>query len=291
MPTPHLTIGTYMRDRQLPLALVRDDRYRSCPLHTHEFSELVVVLGGRGAHRTEAGDYDIEAGDAFVIKSGRVHGYRVPKTLELVNILYDEAALRVPMKDLPALPGYHALFTLEPVYRAEHGLGKRLRLRSAQIRQVRTLVDAMEQEIHSREPGYVFMATAVFMQIVCYLSRCYAEARSRGSHPLFGMGQVMSFIETNYKTNLTLSELAQIANMSESSLLRTFRKATGTSPIDYVIRLRVHKACELLMAGGGSVTEIAYEVGFVDSNYFSRQFKKVTAYRKQAWRRFSAVTI
>jgi AraC-like DNA-binding protein len=284
MPTPQLTIADYMKDRKLPLALVRDERYRSCPLHTHEFSELVIVLAGRGAHLTETAEYTISAGDAFVIKAENVHGYRVPRTLKVVNILYDEKELGLPMKDLPALPGYHALFVLEPVYRAEYGFEEKFHMRRGQLRRVERLVNELEREIESKEDGYVFMAIAIFMRIVGFLSRCYAEGVSPVSHPLLGVGQVMSHMETHFREPMILGELARIARMSESSLLRAFRRATGTSPIDYLIRLRVHRACERLEGGDQSVTEIAFEQGFRDSNYFARQFRRITGMTPSQYR-------
>ena len=64
--------------------------------------------------------------------------------------------------------------------------------------------------------------------------------------------------------------------MSESSLLRTFRRVMGTSPLDHDIRVRIGKAMELLQHEDVRVTEAAFQCGFRDSNYFARQFRKVT---------------
>jgi transcriptional regulator GlxA family with amidase domain len=69
--------------------------------------------------------------------------------------------------------------------------------------------------------------------------------------------------------------LTKIANMSERSLSRTFKKATGLTPIDYYIHLKVSHSCSLLQNTALSVSEIAYASGFSDSNYYTRQFKKI----------------
>jgi len=63
--------------------------------------------------------------------------------------------------------------------------------------------------------------------------------------------------------------------MSESSLQRAFKKITGTSPLDYHLKKRIDSACLLLRNSDSPITMIAYDMGFSDSNYFSRQFKKV----------------
>jgi AraC-like DNA-binding protein len=73
--------------------------------------------------------------------------------------------------------------------------------------------------------------------------------------------------------------------MSKNHFLRVFKQCYKTSPTDYLIRLRLSKALELMAESDRTVSEIAYEVGFSDSNYFTRQFRRVygqppTAFRK-----------
>jgi len=57
--------------------------------------------------------------------------------------------------------------------------------------------------------------------------------------------------------------------------MRSFKEITGFSPTQYIIRLRLEKACHLLSTTTLPVTEIAFHVGFDDSNYFARQFHNV----------------
>jgi AraC family L-rhamnose operon transcriptional activator RhaR/AraC family L-rhamnose operon regulatory protein RhaS len=69
-------------------------------------------------------------------------------------------------------------------------------------------------------------------------------------------------------------ELAEMTNRSVNQFLRIFRQATQMSPMEYLIRLRVLKAVRLLPQDTLTVTDVAYRVGFNDSNYFSKQFKR-----------------
>jgi len=285
MKTPQLTIARCMDDRNLPVALVRDDRGHDSPLHTHEFTEIVVVLGGGGFHRTARSEYPIERGDAFLIQAGQAHGYRIPERLYVANVLFDEAALQIPMNDLRTMPGYHALFTLEPLYRKEHNFENRLRLEPDQLERVSSLVDEFERESEGREPGYVLMTVSHFVQIVVFLSRCYAEADAPAIRPLLSVGEAIGYLESHLAEPISLGLLARVAHMSESSLLRAFKRATGRSPIDYHLRLRVGRACDLLRVDDRSITEIAYDVGFSDSNYFTRQFRKTMGMTPRDYRK------
>ena len=70
------------------------------------------------------------------------------------------------------------------------------------------------------------------------------------------------------------SPISRHAGMSISRFSCVFREALGTSPLDYVAATRMREARQLLRAPGQSIAEVAYAVGFQDSNYFSRSFKQ-----------------
>jgi AraC-like DNA-binding protein len=288
METPHLTIARCMEDRSLPVALVRDDRRRDCPLHTHEFSEIVIVLAGGGFHLTERNEYAIARGDAFLVQAGRLHGYRVPRRLEIANVLFDRAALGIPLADLTAMPGYHALFTLEPLYRRTRSFADRLRLGRAQLARAAALIAEFEREAAAREPGYVLATVAIFLRLAVHLSRCYAEADAPAARPSTGVGRALGFLEGQIDRPLALAQVARAAGMSTSGLLREFRRATGRSPIDYHQRLRLARACELLRVGERSVAEVAADVGFADAGYFARRFRAAMGVSPREYRRREA---
>ena len=72
--------------------------------------------------------------------------------------------------------------------------------------------------------------------------------------------------------------------MSESNLLRIFKEATGQTPIDYRLRLRIKHAMRLLCDTDDPISRIASQVGFSDSNYFTRQFRTIIGTTPRAYR-------
>ena len=74
---------------------------------------------------------------------------------------------------------------------------------------------------------------------------------------------------------LHLSTLAGLANLSASHYTALFKRQTGYAPIDYFIRLRIHRAAQLLDTSSLSVKAVAEEVGYADHFYFSRTFKRI----------------
>lgn len=86
----------------------------------------------------------------------------------------------------------------------------------------------------------------------------------------------LAFLHQNSARKLTLKEIADHAGISVSYLSALFKEQTGLSPMDYLIRYRMQRACALLSAQlSPSIAEVAYEIGYTDPYYFSRLFKKV----------------
>lgn len=259
-----------------PLDVQRVRRHASTTVHNHDFSELVVVLGGKGIHVTPAGQYDIGAGDAFVLHEGQEHGYLNTENLELVNILFNMTEMDLPPMDITALPGYHVLFTLEPIYRGRDRFESRLRLNLEHLRHVAGLIDNLEAEFLRCDPGWRLTAIAWFMLILADLCRFYSHVEEPAAQPLLRLGRVIGHLERNYMEPITLDDLAREGWMSRRTLTRVFKHAMGCSPIEYLLRLRINHAAELLQNPDASVTDVAFQVGFQDSNYFSRQFRLLT---------------
>jgi mannose-6-phosphate isomerase-like protein (cupin superfamily) len=87
----------------------------SFKMHSHEYSELTMVLGGRGLHVTDYESYPLEEGDVFVINGNTRHGFKDPQNLRLCDIMYDPRQFFGGNRDLCKLMGFHALFDLRSV--------------------------------------------------------------------------------------------------------------------------------------------------------------------------------
>lgn len=103
-----------------------------------------------------------------------------------------------------------------------------------------------------------------------------AVRRSRQNLGAFSapVRRVLEHIRLNYSQELTLVELAKIAGLSESYLTKAFKKELGMPIFSYIAHLRCKKAAELLRESAASVQEISSYVGYEDSNYFVKVFKK-----------------
>jgi len=105
------------------------------------------------------------------------------------------------------------------------------------------------------------------------------------------ISSAINFIVHNYSSQFTLTQLANQVDMSERTFSRFFRSATGNSFTDFVNRLRINKACQLLMETERYVSNICYESGFNNVANFNRRFLELKGmtpkqFRQQALGRF-----
>jgi AraC family transcriptional regulator len=87
--------------------------------------------------------------------------------------------------------------------------------------------------------------------------------------------RAVEYIQDQLDTDLTVSGIAQAVSMSPYYFTRLFKESTGQSPHQYVVEARVRKAKELLTTGKFTISEAAYQVGFVDQSHLTRHFKRV----------------
>lgn len=281
------TIGKSMLHGEIGLKVLRMSRQDNMSLHNHDFMELVIVLRGKGLHITESERHKIMAGDVFFIKSDDAHGYQRVDKLELVNLIFTSQLLSSPQIDLKQLPGYHALFKLEPEFRRSHGLKRHLRLSMSKLRECEKLILSIEKEQERKIPGGGTMCFGIFLQLITLLSREYSEQTKSCLSGVMKFGDILGYMERHYTEPIALDKLATRASLSKGAFIRSFKKHFGKTPLEYLIDIRLRKAADLLRTTNHSIGEIAEEVGFNDSNYFSRQFKKTLNVSPREWRNLS----
>lgn len=259
--------------------------------HSHDFSELVIVTEGYGIHWIDGEEYPVSAGDIFVIQGKTAHYFKGRHQLCLLNVMFDPRRLERNLQRLREIAGYNTLFLLEPACRRRHGFKSRLRIARHALSKVETIVRRMVEEERQRQPGYDVMLLSFFLELVVFLSREYSMVEAPQAKSLYRIGNIIGELEKHYKRNWQLDEIARFARMSKSNLLTVFKEATGRSPIEYLIRMRLHKAAGMLAATPLAVSEIAPECGFADSNYLTRQFRKVYKMSPREFRKQALVNI
>lgn len=161
------------------------------------------------------------------------------------------------------------------------------------------LSERAQSHWHAVKGAHGIERLAAFVAYLRDLARCtdyrlLSSVRMQGEHDEHDNDRVnvlLNRIMRDYAQPLSAADIAAEIGMSESRFSRFFRRATGNTFTDFVNRIRVNRACQLLMETDGLVTHICYEVGFNNVANFNRrflEFKGLTPseFRRQADRRF-----
>ena len=112
-------------------------------------------------------------------------------------------------------------------------------------------------------------------------------------NPKAGSGQlpkILEWIRIHSTAALSLHRVAREFNYSKEYLARYFKKNMGMSVHEYVNRMKVSKAKELLCESGASIKEIAGDLGFEDEKYFMKLFKRYEKVTPRTYRRAYSLT-
>ncbi len=125
--------------------------------------------------------------------------------------------------------------------------------------------------------------------LAVHLLRYYSVSTSRAITFTGGLSakklrDVTAFIGDNYHRDLKLAELAQVAGMSSFHFAREFKRTTGTTPHQYLIKLRVERAKTLLAKKDLPLIEVGLQTGFSHQSHFTRLFRRVTGTTPNAYR-------
>ncbi len=109
------------------------------------------------------------------------------------------------------------------------------------------------------------------------------DQRARGRAA--AVAKSVQFMAEHLSAEISLAQLADLAQMSITRYTVEFRRRSGCSPMEHLNRLRVQRACDLLRNTDESVRQIAEKVGYPDPYYFSRAFKKIAGCSPLAFRK------
>ena len=125
-------------------------------------------------------------------------------------------------------------------------------------------------------------------EMIIKLTQAVADSKKlSGYSPV--IRNLLIYLEANYTQNYSLHDFAEHSHISEEHLSRLFRKEVGTTLTTYIGDLRTQKAAELLKTTQLSISEIAMYVGYSDSNYFVKVFKKRYGMTPSAYRLSASV--
>ena len=145
-----------------------------------------------------------------------------------------------------------------------------------------------EEALEVLERGYAPVQLVYAAQTLGHLLAAMIRQYREGHHENAGthqkIAQTIIHMKQHLDQPLQLDALAAVANLARSQYSALFKRQTGYAPIDYFIRLKMHRACQLLDTTKASVKVISVLLGYEDPLYFSRAFRRLNEVSPRVYR-------
>lgn len=236
------------------------------PHYHHESIEFVIVSDGLQTYSAAGQDYSINSGEVFVSFPNELHGSGFSPQL-VGEIIWFQINLSHAQNFLGLGDqwGYHLYSKLSSFNSRKFKISHTL---------IKQFVKAFDY-IHSDKINNKLMGASLFIYCLTSLIDLENELTSQMS---IEISQAVTYINEHLTSLQTLDEIAQHVNLSISRFKHKFKQDMGTPPREYINFCKIEKAKELLLDStlSHSITDIAYDLNFTSSDYFSYAFKKYT---------------
>jgi AraC family transcriptional regulator len=148
------------------------------------------------------------------------------------------------------------------------------------------LLETARRELdRDREAAKALLTTASHI-LQAEIERCSgANGSARGGLAAWQILRVRDYIDSNLHRTIHIQDLSAVARRSPAHFSRKFKQAVGESPHAHVVRLRLERACHLMMSSADPLSEIALNVGFSDQAHLCRLFRQAFGQSPASWRR------
>lgn len=164
------------------------------------------------------------------------------------------------------------------------------RIHNVYSKQLLDLIGNYQREMMDYGESFPLMLEGICIQIVFQLLRDLNSEpvanKSRRNKDNKYINKAISFMHEYYGSDITINDICKLIYLSPCHFKRVFKDYTGQTPYQYLMRIRLEKAKEILSGKDISIDEVARLCGFVNSGHFSTVFKRIigispSEYRKQ----------
>ncbi len=237
---------------------------------THDFYELVLVCEGHVGVTADADSFVLETGCAILHPPMEFHSLRGigdPARIIIFSFAADS---------MPTFENYRFTVSEENIRRAERA-----------VETLRANTPAVEKEIGDVPAGKeraVQQALCELEILLLTLTEPSSDVQFDASAGARNYRRALQVIEEHLTEPLDTAALARLSHMSPSLLKKTFSRYAGVGVMEYIRTRKINHAIPRLRAGG-SVKEIAADLGFTDAGYFSTAFRRVTGHSPTYYRK------
>lgn len=248
-------------------------------LHQHQEIQISYVIKGEG--NCIIGDYvgEFKKDDIFIIGENVPHVFNNDPSDEgvhVISLFFTQSSFGQHFFEFPEFKRFNNIFQ-------RASLGIKIKPKSDQLVLLFSKIDSKTK----------FEKFIDFMHILQFISREKLETLSSEIHnKSYGeeegkrMRDIFEFTLSKFDENISLDQVAEIANMTPNAFCRYFKQRTNKTYINFLLDIRIENACKLLAKKSDlSIAEISYRSGFNNLTNFNRKFKSIKSMTPSEFRK------
>lgn len=256
----------------------RDSTYTKQSSHIHPYYEIFYLINGDCTFFIDHNIYKLNRGDLVIVPAGEIHKSTYPETgySERFVVSFRENNL-----------GWINEILGEEIVKQSLNMGV-ISIPDKRRDYVESLMHKMLFESEGQDIlSPAFIKTGL-IELLLFIIRCqrYEENVVKEidvDNQL--MQEIATYIYDNYDKKISLDDMSRKFHISRSYLSKKFKTITGFGFKEYLINVRIKNACTMLLETNKSITDIAFECGFNDSNYFGDAFRHVKGVSPNKYRK------
>ena len=245
--------------------------------HTNDFHEINVALSGSlTTEKLSSGGRVIRttgnSGNLCITPAGQSMSARWDKPLQNLGMFFQTGFI----SSVAAENGFSPEVEFVEVYKDRDPL-------------VQTLGVSLVDGAAADEPLGRLYTDSLIQTLTLHILSKYTTAGSKpaisnGGLPGYRLRRVIEYIDANIDSDISLADLAAVAELSQFHFSRAFRKSAGKTPQQFVMHRRVERAKQLLERPDLPLVEVSLRAGFKNQSHFTTLFRKYTKLTPKLWR-------
>lgn len=236
-------------------------------IHKHTFYEIIWTEKGKSRQTIDYKEYEVAPGSLFFISPGQVHRFEEWKPLVGGSILFTEEFFLLGLNNKDKL---FELSFLDNFY-----TNPCINLSRKDFAEVRRIIDIISNE-SSRKDRNVTIVQSLLHVLLAQAQRCIddKEERAFSKKNLVLYKKLKGLLEEHFMQNHPVSYYAEQLNITQHHLNLIVRSVTGRTAGEVIRERSILEAKRLLTFSDYTVTEIAAQLGYFDSSYFAKLFRR-----------------
>ncbi|EHI74705.1 transcriptional regulator, AraC family [Streptococcus criceti HS-6] len=241
--------------------------------HWHPELEISYISMGKGIYHINDEAFDCQTGAIMLIQPNAMHSIQPASEQELIS---DTFSIHLDNLGRSIIDKYSQRY-LQPLHNGHFKLTPRIQPSMIGYQAIKDCLFEIFELVSQQSLYFDMLLKSKCHELLYllfkyrYINRHYTDNTYQNYQKL---KELIDYINEHYAEHLTISFLADYFGYSRTHFMSIFKQHTGSSCLEFILQVRLNRACELLLQTNHSIQDITSQVGFANQSNFNRQFKK-----------------